>query len=130
MRMVYSKALMDHFELPRQVGRLDETAGGVGTGTAGTQETGGVLRVQIQVEDGLVTDTRFKAYGPPALIASGSWLAETVSGGSLEQAASITHQPISAALALSPAQLYCALLAEEALRAAIRNYKEKQGVNA
>jgi len=127
MRMVYSEALTDHFEQPRHVGRLDGAALDVGTGQAGTQETGGVLRLQIRVdENGLVAETCFKAYGPPALIASGSWLAETIRGGSLAQAGALTHQSIVAALALAPSRWYCALLAEEAIRAAIQDYKDKQ----
>src|SRR5690606_10635730 len=94
---------------------------------AGSPDSGGVLRVQIQVgEDDRVTDTRFKAYGPPALIAAGSWLAEAMRDSSLIQAAALTHQPIVTALALSPAQMYCAMLAEEAIRAAIQDYKTKQ----
>lgn len=127
MRMVYSNALMDHFEHPRHVGEFDGSAAEVGTGDAGTRETGGVLRVQIRVdENGRVADACFKAYGPPALIAAGSWLAETLRGGTLEQAESITHQPLAAALALPPARLHCALLAEDAIRAAIQDYKDKQ----
>lgn len=127
MRMVYSEALISHFEQPRHVGLLDEDATDVGTGWAGTLETGGVLRLQIRVgEDGLVADTRFKAYGPPALIAAGSWLSETLLGASLERAESINHQAIAAALALPPARLHCALLAQDAAGAAIRQYKDKQ----
>ena len=129
MRMVYSKRLIEHFEHPRQVGRFDEAATDVGTGMTGTQETGGVLRVQIQVgPNHLITDTRFKAYGSPALIAAGSWLAEAVKGTELEYAGSLAHQPIAEALELTSAQLHCALLAEDAIRMAVRNYKDKQGV--
>lgn len=131
MRMMYSESLMAHFEYPRHVGRLDEDASDVGTGWAGTQETGGVLRLQIRVgEHGLIIDTRFKAYGPPALIAAGSWLSETILGGSLEHAESVDHQAIAAALTLPPARLHCALLGQDAVRAAIREYKEKQRVYA
>ncbi len=131
MRMMYSETLIAHFEQPRHVGRLDDDAEDVGTGWAGTPETGGVLRMQIRVgDDGLVVDTRFKAYGPPALIAAGSWLSETLAGASLEQAEAMNHQAIAAALALPPARLHCALLAQDAAGAAIRQYKEKQGVYA
>lgn len=127
MRMVYSEVLMDHFREPRHVGRLDADAAEVGTGTAGTPETGGVLRIQLRVGgDGLVIDSRFKAYGPPALIAAGSWLAEAIRGGSLAQAGALDQQAVVSALSLPPAQIYCALLAEEALRAAIQEYKDKQ----
>lgn len=131
MRMVYSETLLDHFERPRHVGRLDGDASDMGTGAAGTRETGGVLRVQIRVdEDGLIIDTRFKAYGPPALIAAGSWLAENLRGAELARAEALTHQPIVEALALPPPRVYCALLAEDAIRAAIQDYKDKQKVYA
>lgn len=131
MRMVYSEALMDHFERPRQAGRLDDRARDVGTGRAGTPQTGGVLRLQVQVDDsGRVLDTRFQAYGPPALIASGSWLANAICGLDLRQAEAIPHRDIASALALPPERLHCALLAEDAMRAAITDYKEKQGVHA
>ncbi|NLC37006.1 MAG: Fe-S cluster assembly scaffold IscU, partial [Alcaligenaceae bacterium] len=124
--MVYSELLTDHFERPRHAGRLDSDAGNVGTGIAGTRETGGVLRMQISVTDSFITDTRFQAYGPPALIAAGSWLAEKLVGASLEQAQALTHQPIAEALALPTARLHFALLAEDAIRAAIQDYKDKQ----
>ena len=127
MRLVYSEALMDHFLRPRHVGRLDADSAGVGSGTAGTAETGGVLRIQLQVDaGGQVTDSCFKAYGPPALIAAGSWLAEAIRGGTLAQAEALGHPAVVSALALPPAQVYCALLAEDAMRAAIQEYKDKQ----
>jgi len=129
MRMVYSDALMDHFERPRHVGQFDSDAANVGTGTAGATETGGVLRIQLRVdEDGLITDSCFKAYGPPALIAAGSWLAETIRGGVLEQAGAVTHKQLVAALGLPPARQHCALMAEDAIRAAIQDYKDKQRI--
>lgn len=129
MRMVYSKILVEHFEQPRHVGRLDEEAAEVGTGIAGTKETGGVIRVQIQIgHDNEITTARFKAYGPPALIAAGSWLTDTLVGSRLDAAAAFTHQSVAGALELPAAQLHCALLAEEAVHAAVRNYKDKQGV--
>lgn len=128
MRMVYSEALINHFEQPRNAGRFEDAAPDVGTGLAGTQETGGVLQLQIQVRNGLVADTRFKAYGPPALIAAGSWLAESLVGIGLEEAAALGHPAIVAALNLPPVRLHCALLAEDAIRAAIQDYKDKQEV--
>ena len=131
MRMVYSETLIDHFERPRHVGQLDDAASDVGTGVAGTRETGGVLRLQLRVDEaGRIADTRFKAYGPPALIAAGSWLADMLRGQDLAQAAAIQHQPVAAALALPPARLHFAMLAEDALRAAIQDYKDKQKVYA
>lgn len=131
MRMVYSETLTDHFERPRHVGRFDDDAADIGTGSAGTRETGGVLQVQIRVnEDGRVIDTRFKAFGPPALIAAGSWLAESLVGGSLAQAQALAHPAIVTALNLPPVRLHCALLAEDAIHAAIQDYKDKQKVYA
>lgn len=131
MRLVYSEIITDHFERPRHVGQFDADAIDVGTGLAGTQETGGVLRVQIRVDKhGLIANTCFKAYGPPALIATGSWLAESLVGGTLERGEAIDHSAIVSALGLPPLRLHCALLAEDAVRAAIQDYKDKQKVYA
>lgn len=131
MRVVYSEILTDHFERPRHVGQFDTDTTEVGTGLAGTRETGGVLRVQIRVDShGLIADACFKAYGPPALIAAGSWLAESLVGGTLERAETLKHSTVVSALALPPLRLYCALLAEDAVRAAIQDYKDKQKVYA
>ncbi|MFA7670503.1 MAG: iron-sulfur cluster assembly scaffold protein [Burkholderiaceae bacterium] len=128
--MVYSDALRDHFEQPRHVGAFDDGAEDVGTGMAGSAQTGGVLRMQLRVDEtGVITDTCFKAYGPPALIAAGSWLAETIRGGVLEQAAAVTHKQLVSALSLPPARQHCALMAEEAIQAAIQDYKDKQRIH-
>lgn len=131
MRMVYSETLTDHFESPRKVGRLNDSARDVGTGIAGTQETGGVVRLQIQVgEDARVGDTRFQAYGPPALIAAASWLAESLLGQTLQDAQAMGHQQITKALDIPPARLHFAMVAEDAIRAAIQDYMDKQKVYA
>lgn len=127
MRMVYSETLMDHFERPRQAGRFDDAADDVGTGVVGTLETGGVLRLQLRVDaDGLIVDTCFQAYGPPALVASGSWLAETIRGAALARVEALTHHSIIQALDLPPARVYCALQAQDAIQAAIQDYTDKQ----
>ena len=129
MRMVYSETLVDHFEQPRHVGRLDSDAGNIGTGLAGTRDTGGILRLQIQVEaDSSICQVRFQAFGPPALIAAGSWLSERLHGATLEQAQALGHRDIAEALALPSSRLHFALLAEDAIRAAITDYKDKQKV--
>lgn len=126
-----SELLTDHFERPRHVGQFDIGAADVGTGTAGRRETGGVLRVQLRIDaDDLVAAACFKAYGPPALIAAGSWLTESIVGGSLARAGAIVHTDIAAALNLPSARLYCAMLAEDAVRAAIQDFKDKQEVYA
>lgn len=131
MRMVYSETLLDHFHSPRKVGRLNETARDVGTGVAGTRETGGVLKLQIRIhEDGRVNDARFQAYGPPALIAAGSWLAEALPGRTLQDAEAMGYQQITKALDIPPARLHFAMVAEDAIRAAIQDYKDKQKVYA
>lgn len=127
MHMQYSETLREHFEHPRHVGRLDDQSGNVGTAVVGQPDTGGVLALAIQVdENGLIQDTRFQAYGPPALIAAGSWVAESVRGGNLEQAESVTQYSVAEALELPPARIYCALLAEDVIKAAIKSFKDKQ----
>lgn len=129
--MIYSETLRDHFENPRHVGRLDDSAADVGTGWAGSEDTGGVLRIQIRAgAGGLISEARFQAYGPPALIAAGSWLCEAVVGGNLEAAQNIDYPAIVTALGLPPERLHCALLAQDAVRAAINEYSEKQRVIA
>lgn len=129
MRIIYSDTLIDHFERPRHVGKLDSAAGDTGTGVAGSKETGGVLRFQLRVDaDNTITDTRFQVYGPPALIAAGSWLAETAQGLSLTQVEQLDHKPVVEALQLPTARMHFAFLAEDAIRAAIQDYKDKQKV--
>lgn len=131
MRMMYSETLLDHFEHPRHVGRLDSSAADVGTGWAGSEDTGGVLRIQLRADrGGLISEARFQAYGPPALIAAGSWLCDTIVGASLEAAQNIDYQVIVAALGLPPERLHCALFAHDAVTAAINEYREKQRVTA
>lgn len=127
MRMQYSDSLRDHFENPRYVGRLDPNSPDIGMAVVGRRDTGGVLALHIQVDDeGFIQDTRFQAYGPPALIAAGSWLADNIRGRALEQAESVSQQDIADALTLPSARIYCALLAEDAIRGAIKNFKDKQ----
>jgi len=127
MRMVYSEVLLDHFEQPRHVGELDAEAADVGTGQVGSMATGGVLRIQIQVDENHhIVAARFKSYGPPALIAAGSWLAEAIQNGRLDDAEAFTQHDVIAALELPPARIHCAMLAEDAIRAAIHNFKDKQ----
>jgi len=129
--MVYSETLMEHFEQPRYAGRFDSSGDDIGTGMVGSRETGGVLRVQVRVSGRQhISEARFQAYGPPALIAAGSWLAERIQGMALDEAAAVTHQQVAQALALPSRSLHFALLGEDALRAAIQDYKDKQKVYA
>lgn len=127
MRIHYSDTLLEHFERPRYVGRLDHEPSDIGTALVGNPETGGILALHIQVdENGLIREACFQAYGPPALIAAGSWLTESIRGGNLEQAEAVTQQTVAEALELPPARIYCAMLAEDAIKAATKNFKDKQ----
>ena len=126
MRMQYSDTLRDHFENPRNIGRLAESQQ-TGSAVVGRRETGGMMALQIRVDDhGRISDARFQAYGPPALVAAGSWLTERITGGSLEQAEALTQQAVAEALDLPPVRIYCAMLAEDAIRAATMSFKNKQ----
>jgi len=129
VRMVYSEALMDHFHRPRRVGRFDSADADVGKGEAGSVATGGVINLQLKLDSSSrssVGDACFLAYGPPPLIAAGSWLAESVCGKSLEQIEAITHHDVVKALELPAARVHCAFLAEDALRAAIQDLRNKE----
>lgn len=127
--MTYSTAVQDHFEHPRHVGVLDDADPAVGTGVAGTLSQGAVIRLQIRVNDqGLIADSRFKAYGCPATIAAGSLAAAWVRGRTLAQALAMGNPQIAEVLALPPLKIHCAVLAEEAVKAALADWRRKQGV--
>ena len=123
--MAYSEKLIDHYENPRNVGKMDETKRNVGTGMVGAPACGDVMRLQIKVEEGKITDAKFKTYGCGSAIASSSLLTEWVRGKSLMDAASITNSQIANELALPPVKIHCSVLAEDAIKAAVKNYKEK-----
>lgn len=123
--MAYSTKVIDHYENPRNVGKLDESKKSVGTGMVGAPACGDVMRLQIQVEDGLITNAVFKTYGCGSAIASSSLLTEWVRGKSLMDASSITNAQIANELALPPVKIHCSVLAEDAIKAAVSNYKEK-----
>jgi len=123
----YSQAVWKHYRHPCHAGSLDADAPDVGTGQVGTQAEGAVLRLQIQVDgDGVIRDTRFKAYGCGCTIAVGSFAAEQLQGCTLAQAQALQSAAFVQALSLPPVKLYCAMLAEDAIRAAIRDYHQKQ----
>ena len=122
--MAYSEAVVDHYENPRNVGRFDE-ADDVGTGLVGAPACGDVMRLQIKVEDGIITDAKFKTYGCGSAIASSSLVTEWVKGRSLDQAAQITNSQIAEELALPPVKIHCSILAEDAIKAAIKDYESK-----
>lgn len=124
--MAYSEKLMDHYEHPRNVGTLDKNADNVGTGMVGAPACGDVMRLQIQVNDqGVIEDAKFKTYGCGSAIASSSLVSEWVKGKTLEEAAKISNAEIAEELALPPVKIHCSILAEDAVKAAIDDYKAK-----
>ena len=127
--MAYSNKVIDHYENPRNVGSLDKTDPTVGTGMVGAPACGDVMKLQIKVEDGIITDAKFKTYGCGSAIASSSLVTEWVKGKTLEQAGSIKNSEIAEELALPPVKIHCSILAEDAIKAAVADYKEKYGSN-
>jgi nitrogen fixation NifU-like protein len=126
--MAYSDKVIDHYENPRNVGKLDEADESVGTGMVGAPACGDVMRLQIQVnDDGVIEDAKFKTYGCGSAIASSSLLTEWVKGKNLDEAASIKNTEIAQELSLPPVKIHCSVLAEDAIKAAVKNYREKQG---
>jgi nitrogen fixation NifU-like protein len=123
--MAYSEKVLDHYENPRNVGVLDEDQS-VGTGMVGAPACGDVMRLQIKVsDDGIIQDAKFKTYGCGSAIASSSLVTEWVKGKSLDQAAEIKNTHIAEELALPPVKIHCSVLAEDAIAAAIDNYRQK-----
>ena len=127
--MAYSDQVIDHYENPRNVGAFDKTDPTVGTGMVGAPACGDVMKLQIKVsEEGIITDAKFKTYGCGSAIASSSLVTEWVKGKTLDQAATIKNTQIAEELALPPVKIHCSILAEDAIKAAIDNYKEKTNV--
>ncbi len=125
--MAYSDKVLDHYENPRNVGALDKDDKDVGTGMVGAPACGDVMRLQIKVsEDGVIEDAKFKTYGCGSAIASSSLLTEWVKGKTLEEAQQIKNSEIAEELALPPVKVHCSVLAEDAIKAAVSNYTEKQ----
>jgi len=126
--MAYSDKVIDHYENPRNVGKLDDDDESVGTGMVGAPACGDVMRLQIKVgEDGIIEDAKFKTYGCGSAIASSSLLTEWVKGKRLDEAAAIKNTEMAQELALPPVKIHCSVLAEDAIKAAVKNYREKQG---
>jgi nitrogen fixation NifU-like protein len=123
--MSYSDKVVDHYENPRNVGSLDKNDPTVGTGMVGAPACGDVMKLQIKVEDGIITDAKFKTYGCGSAIASSSLVTEWVKGKTLEQAAVIKNSDIAQELALPPVKIHCSILAEDAIKAAINDYQLK-----
>ena len=125
--MAYSEKLMDHYEHPRNVGTLDKNDDSVGTGMVGAPACGDVMRLQIKVNDqGVIEDAKFKTYGCGSAIASSSLVTEWVKGKTLDDAAKISNADIAEELALPPVKIHCSILAEDAIKAAIADYRKKQ----
>jgi len=125
--MAYSEKVLEHYNNPRNVGSLDAGDASVGTGMVGAPACGDVMRLQIKVnQNGIIEDARFKTYGCGSAIASSSLLTEWVKGKTLEQAAQIKNSQIAEELALPPVKIHCSVLAEDAIRSAIDDYKQKQ----
>ena len=123
--MAYSSQVVDHYENPRNVGSFDKGDDAVGTGMVGAPACGDVMKLQIKVSDGVITDARFKTYGCGSAIASSSLVTEWVKGKTLEQAQEIKNTEIAQELALPPVKIHCSILAEDAIKAAIEDYRKK-----
>ena len=126
--MAYSSKVIDHYENPRNVGSFEKGDGSVGTGMVGAPACGDVMKLQIRVnEQGIIEDARFKTYGCGSAIASSSLVTEWVKGKTLDQAATIRNTQIAEELALPPVKIHCSILAEDAIKAAIDDYRKKHG---
>jgi nitrogen fixation protein NifU and related proteins len=123
--MSYSNKVIDHYENPRNVGKMDDNDPSVGTGMVGAPACGDVMKLQIKVEDGIITDAKFKTYGCGSAIASSSLVTEWVKGLTLEAASEIKNTDLATELALPPVKIHCSVLAEDAIKAAISNYEAK-----
>ena len=124
--MAYSKKVIDHYENPRNVGSLDPMDGSVGTGLVGAHACGDVMKLQIKVNDqGVIEDAKFKTFGCGSAIASSSLVTEWIKGKTLEEASIIKNTVIAQHLSLPPVKIHCSMLAEDAIRAAIHDYKQK-----
>jgi nitrogen fixation NifU-like protein len=124
--MAYSDKVIDHYENPRNVGSFAKDEAGIGTGIVGAPACGDVMKLQIKVNtEGVITDARFKTYGCGSAIASSSLITEWVKGKTLDQAREITNSTIAEELALPPVKIHCSILAEDAIKAAVDNYRER-----
>ena len=123
--MAYSAKVLDHYENPRNVGSLDKESKDVGTGMVGAPACGDVMKLQIQVEEGVIKDAKFKTYGCGSAIASSSLVTEMLKGMNIDDAHEIKNSAIAEELALPPVKIHCSVLAEDAIKSAIIDYKEK-----
>lgn len=123
--MAYSNQVVDHYENPRNVGSFAKDEDGVGTGMVGAPACGDVMKLQIKVENGVITDAKFKTYGCGSAIASSSLVTEWVKGRTLDQAQEISNSQIADELALPPVKIHCSILAEDAIKAAVDDYRKR-----
>ena len=128
--MSYSEKVLDHYENPRNVGSLDKNDEDVGTGLVGAPACGDVMKLQIKVEDGVIRDAKFKTFGCGSAIASSSLVTEWVKGMSIEKAMELKNSQIAEELNLPPVKIHCSVLAEDAIKAAIADYKKKREAKA
>ena len=130
--MAYSEKVIDHYQNPKNVGTLDKSSKNVGTGLVGAPECGDVMRLQIQVDDatGMITDAKFKTFGCGSAIASSSLATEWLKGKSVDEALKIDNMEIVEELNLPPVKIHCSVLAEDAIKAAINDYRVKNGMEA
>jgi len=128
--MAYSKKVLDHFQHPKNVGTLDKSKKNVGTGLVGAPECGDVMRLQIEVDPDtqVITDAKFKTFGCGSAIASSSLATEWIKGRTIDQASTIDNMDIVEELALPPVKIHCSVLAEDAIKSAISDYKKKNGL--
>ena len=123
--MAYSTQVIDHYENPRNVGKMDPADTDVGTGLVGAPACGDVMKLQIRVEDGIITDAKFKTYGCGSAIASSSLVTDWVKGKTLDEATSIKNSHIAEELSLPPVKIHCSILAEDAIKAAVEDYRKR-----
>jgi nitrogen fixation NifU-like protein len=126
--MAYSEKVLDHYENPRNVGSLDKESPNVGTGMVGAPACGDVMKLQIEVENGVIKDAKFKTYGCGSAIASSSLVTEWLKGKTLDQAQTIKNSDIAEELALPPVKIHCSVLAEDAIKSAIKDYLNKRDI--
>jgi nitrogen fixation NifU-like protein len=125
--MAYSEKVIGHYENPKNVGTLDKSKPNVGTGLVGAPECGDVMRLQIEVNDGIITDAKFKTFGCGSAIAASSLATEWLKGKSIDEALTIDNMDLVEELALPPVKIHCSVLAEDAIKSAINDYRVKQG---